>query len=115
MNIVSKVRYQNFLAAGNAPIEVPLDTHPTTLVVGKNGGGKSTLHEAICFAWFGKPLRRVNRGALVNWINNRDCLVELEWSVTNGTKYLVRRGIKPNIFELFLHITKLLITQSLYW
>ena len=101
MNIVSKVRYQNFLAAGNAPIEVPLDTHPTTLVVGKNGGGKSTLHEAICFAWFGKPLRRVNRGALVNWINNRDCLVELEWSVTNGTKYLVRRGIKPNIFELY--------------
>ena len=101
MNIVTKVRYQNFLSAGNAPIEVDLAQYPTVLVIGKNGAGKSTLHEAMCFAWFGRPLRKVNKPALVNWINQRDCLVELEWHVANGTRYMVRRGIKPAIFEIY--------------
>lgn len=100
MNIVTHIKYQNFLAAGNVPIDVDLSTHPTTLVIGVNGAGKSTLHEAICFGWFGKPLRKINKPALVNWINGRDCLVELDWTVPNGTAYKVRRGIKPNIFEI---------------
>lgn len=101
MNIVTHVRYQNFLAAGNVPIDVDLSLHSTTLVVGVNGAGKSTLHEAICFAWFGKSIRKVNKGSLVNWVNGRDCLVELDWTVPNGTAYKVRRGIKPNVFEIF--------------
>jgi DNA repair exonuclease SbcCD ATPase subunit len=113
VNIVTHVRYQNFLAAGNVPIDVDLSTHPTTLVIGINGAGKSTLHEAICFAWFGKPLRKINKSALVNWINGRDCLVELDWTVPNGTAYKVRRGIKPNVFEIFKNGTLEPIPSSL--
>jgi DNA repair exonuclease SbcCD ATPase subunit len=101
MNIVDSVKYQNFLAAGNVPIEVNLTKHATTLVIGKNGVGKSTLHEAICFAWFGRPLRKINKPTLVNWINDRDCLVELKWHLPTGIRYMVRRGIKPAIFEIF--------------
>jgi DNA repair exonuclease SbcCD ATPase subunit len=94
------VRYANFLAAGNAPIEVPLNTHQSTLIVGRNGSGKSTVTEAITFALFGRPLRGVNKSKLVNSINQRDCLVELDFSVGVNT-YKIRRGIKPTIFEVY--------------
>jgi DNA repair exonuclease SbcCD ATPase subunit len=101
MNICDRITYQNFLAAGNVPIVVDLTKHATTLVIGKNAAGKSTLHEAICFAWFGRPLRKINKPSLVNWINNRDCLVELDWHLPNGNAYKVRRGIKPAVFEIY--------------
>lgn len=94
------VTYQNFLATGNVPITIPLNAHATTLIVGKNGAGKSTLSEAICFALFGKALRSVNKPALVNSINERDCLVELTFTTTSG-RYLVRRGMKPTVFEIY--------------
>ena len=95
-----RVSYKNFLAAGNSPITIDLDTHQSTLVVGHNGTGKSTLSEAICFALFGRPLRNINKPKLVNSINGRDCLVELDFK-TSSSAYKIRRGIKPNVFEVY--------------
>lgn len=100
MIVFRSVRYANFLAAGNAPIEVPLNTHQSTLIVGRNGAGKSTVTEAITFALFGRPLRSINKPKLVNSINQRDCLVELDFSV-GVNAYKIRRGIKPTIFEVY--------------
>lgn len=96
----TKVHYQNFLAAGNAPIEIALNDHGSTLIVGRNGAGKSTMSEAICFALFGRPLRNINKPKLVNSINNKDCLVELEFRIGTNS-YKIRRGIKPNVFEIY--------------
>jgi hypothetical protein len=100
MLTVNQVTYQNFLAAGNAPITVRLDQHPASLVVGTNGVGKSTVFDAVCFAMFGKPLRDVNKPALLNWVNERDCLVVLDITTLTGT-YQIKRGIKPNVFEIY--------------
>jgi DNA repair exonuclease SbcCD ATPase subunit len=96
----TRVRYQNFLATGNAPITIELDKHATTLVTGRNGAGKSTMSEAVCFALFAKPLRNVNKPKLVNSINQKDCVVELWFSNTQGN-YYIKRGIKPAIFEIY--------------
>lgn len=96
----TNLSYQNFLSAGNAPIVVNLDKHQTTLIVGRNGSGKSSMTDAICFAWFGRPLRNINKPTVVNSINGRDCLVELEFT-TNAGHFKVRRGIKPTIFEIY--------------
>jgi len=112
MIIFTKVRYQNFLATGNAPIEIPLNTEPSTLIVGINGAGKSTMSEAICFALFGRPLRNINKPLLVNSVNGRECLVELEFT-TQGTSYKIRRGIKPNVFEIYANGTLLPLPASL--
>jgi DNA repair exonuclease SbcCD ATPase subunit len=100
MIVFTKVKYQNFLASGNAPIEIELNKHSATLIVGVNGTGKSTLSEAICFALFGRPLRNITKPKLVNSINQSDCLVELEFSV-KGANYKVKRGIKPTLFEVY--------------
>jgi DNA repair exonuclease SbcCD ATPase subunit len=100
MIIFTHVKYQNFLASGNAPISIPLNAHSATLIVGHNGTGKSTLSEAICFALFGRPMRNITKPKLVNSINNRDCLVELDFT-TNSSSYKIRRGIKPNVFEIY--------------
>lgn len=100
MILFEKVRYQNFLAAGNVPIEIGLNTHASTLIVGRNGAGKSTMTEAVCFALFGRALRNINKPALVNSVNKRDALVEL-WFRVGGSSYQVRRGIKPNLFEIY--------------
>lgn len=100
MIIFTKIKYQNFLASGNAPIEIPLNAHQSTLIVGKNGAGKSTMNEAICFALFGRPLRDVTKGRLVNSINGRDLLVELDFTV-RGNAYQIRRGLKPSVFEIY--------------
>jgi len=99
MIVFQKVKYQNFLASGNAPIEIALNEHPATLIVGVNGTGKSTLSEAICFALFGRPLRNINKPKLVNSINGRDCLVELDFT-TSSSSYKIKRGIKPTVFEI---------------
>ena len=100
MILFKRISYKNFLSTGNQPIEVALDMSQTTLVVGTNGSGKSTLLDALCFVLFNRPFRIIKKEQMVNTINQSDCLVEVEFDV--GTKnYIVRRGIKPNLFEIF--------------
>ena len=100
MLIFETVRYKNFLSTGNVFTEIKLNEHPTTLIVGENGAGKSTFLDAITFALFGKPFRNINKPQLVNSVNGKDCVVEIEFSISNKT-YKVVRGIKPNIFEIY--------------
>ena len=96
------VRWKNFLATGNRFLEVNLDQDPMMLVVGKNGAGKSTLIDAITFSLFGKPFKKINKGQLINSVNEREMVTEIEFSVgTAGWK--VRRGIKPALFEIYLN------------
>ena len=100
MILFKRISYKNFLSTGNQPIEIDLSISQTTLVVGTNGSGKSTLLDALCFVLFNRPFRIIKKEQMVNTINNGDCLVEVEFDV--GTKnYIIRRGIKPNIFEIF--------------
>ena len=94
-----KLRYKNFLSAGNQFTEIDFQAHKTNLIVGTNGAGKSTCLDALCFALFNKSFRKITKPQLANATNERDCLVEIEFSV-NSRDYLVRRGIKPNIFDI---------------
>lgn len=95
------VSWSNFLSTGNVPNKILLNKSPTTLIIGKNGEGKSTILDALCFSLFGKPFRNINKGQLVNSINGKKCLVEVEFDV-NGKEYKIVRGIKPNIFEIWV-------------
>ena len=95
-----RLEYKNFLSTGNTPIVVNLDMSQTTLIVGTNGSGKSTLLDALCFVLFNKPFRIIKKEQMINTVNNGDCLIELEFEVGTNS-YLVRRGIKPNIFEIY--------------
>jgi len=95
-----KIRYKNFLSTGQQFIEIELDTSPTTLVVGNNGAGKSTMLDAMCFGLFAKPFRAVKKDQLVNTINEKDCIVEVEF-IIGKKQYKIIRGIKPNIFEIW--------------
>ena len=95
-----KLRWKNFLSTGNSFTEVDFTTYKTTLVVGHNGAGKSTVLDALAFALFGKAHRNISKPQLVNSINNKSCLVEVEFSVL-GSSLKVVRGIKPNIFEIW--------------
>lgn len=95
-----KIRWKNFLATGNTFIEIEFDKSKTSIMLGPSGSGKSTLLDAICFALFGRAFRNIKKEQLVNSINEKDCLVEIFFKI--GTKnYIVRRGIKPNIFEIY--------------
>ena len=96
------VKWKNFLATGNRFIEVELDQESMMLVVGKNGAGKSTLIDAITFSLFGKPFKKINKGQLVNSVNEREMVTEIEFSVGTAN-WKVRRGIKPNVFEIYLN------------
>ncbi len=96
----TKIKYANFLSTGNGGIETNLDQYDSTVIWGKNGTGKSTLYEALYFGLYGKAFRRVNKGGLLNNINNKRLLVEIEFVTPQG-KYKVKRGIKPNIFEIY--------------
>lgn len=96
----NKVRYKNILSVGNQFIEITLNKSKTTLISGANGTSKSTFIEAIVFALYGKPFRRINKPQLVNSINQKDMLVELEFSI-GSDKYLIRRGMRPGIFEIW--------------
>ena len=96
------VRWKNFLSTGNAFSEIRLDASPATLIVGTNGAGKSTFLDAMCFALFNKPFRKITKGQLVNAVNERDLLVEIEFSI-GSRDYMIRRGAKPNVFEIYLN------------
>ena len=95
------ISYKNFLAAGNTPIKLDLKSQSTTLIVGQNGAGKSTMIEAIVFALFNKSFRKVNKQQLINSINEKDCVVEVKFSI-GKKKYKVIRGMKPNKFEIWV-------------
>jgi len=94
-----KIRYKNFLSSGNQFTEIDFQQHHTNLIIGTNGAGKSTMLDALTFVLFNKSFRKITKPQLINTTNERDCLVEIEFSV-NSRDYLVRRGIKPNIFDI---------------
>ena len=100
MLIFRYVRWKNLLSTGNYFTEMKLDNRDNTLIVGENGSGKSTMLDALCFSLFGKPFRNVNKPQLLNSINQKDCVVEVEFDINNKS-YKVIRGIKPNKFEIY--------------
>ena len=96
------VRWKNFLSTGNNFTEIQLDRDSTTLIIGENGAGKSTVLDALCFGLFGKPFRNINKPQLLNTVNGSGCIVEVEFKV--GSKNIkVIRGIKPNVFEIYIN------------
>ncbi len=95
-----KIRWKNFLSTGNAFTEVQLDRTKSTLIIGDNGAGKSTILDALTFVLFGKPFRAVNKSQLVNSVNQNGTEVEVEFSI-GSKQYLVKRGIKKNFFEIY--------------
>ncbi len=99
MLVFHKIRYKNFLSSGNQFTEIDFEKNHTNLIIGTNGAGKSTILDALTFVLFNKPFRKINKPQLANTTNEKDCLVEIEFSV-NNRDYLVRRGIKPNVFDI---------------
>lgn len=99
MILFKKLKYKNFLSTGNQFSEIDFQAHHTNLIVGTNGAGKSTMLDALTFVLFNKPFRKINKPQLINSTNEKDCVVEIEFSV-NNRDYLVCRGIKPNIFDI---------------
>ena len=102
MIVFKSIEWKNFLSTGNTANKVLLDKSQTTLIIGKNGEGKSTVLDALCFALFGKPFRNINKGQLVNSINGKNCLVTIEFDI-NGREYKIVRGIKPHVFEIWVN------------
>ena len=101
MIIFKTVRWKNFLSTGNQFTEIQLDRSPTTLIIGENGAGKSTILDALCFGLFNKPFRQISKNQLINSVNGNGAIVEVEFEV--GTKSIrVHRGIKPNKFEVYI-------------
>ena len=99
MIIFKKIRWKNFLSTGNQFTQVDFLEYQTNLIVGTNGAGKSTILDALTFALFNKPFRKINKSQLVNTTNEKETLVEVEFEV-NNREYVVRRGIKPNVFDI---------------
>ena len=99
MIIFKTIRWKNFLSTGDQWTEINFQHSETNLIIGTNGAGKSTMLDALTFSLFNKPFRKINKSQLINATNERDCLVEVVFDL-NGREYLVRRGIKPNIFEI---------------
>jgi len=106
MILFKKIRWKNFLSTGNQLTEIDFEKNNTNLIIGTNGAGKSTILDALTFVLFNKPFRKINKPQLVNTTNERECLVELEFTV-NSRDYLVRRGIKPNVFDIEVNGTSL--------
>ena len=97
-----KIKWKNFLSTGNQFTEVDFEQSPTNLIIGTNGAGKSTILDALTFVLFNKPYRKINKPQLVNTTNERECLVEIEFEI-NTRQYIVRRGIKPNVFDIVVN------------
>ena len=97
---LKNVKFKNFLATGNRFVEVKLNKEPMMLIVGKNGAGKSTLIDALTFSLFGKPFKKINKSQLMNTVNEKDLMVEVEFSV-GIVEWKVRRGMKPAVFEIY--------------
>lgn len=100
MILFKKIRWKNFLSTGNLFTELDLSSSKTTLIVGENGAGKSTLLDALSFALFGKPFRKINKPQLLNTITNKQLVVEIEFSI-GSSEYKIIRGMKPNVFEVY--------------
>ena len=100
MILFEKIRWKNFLSTGNQFTEVSLCDNATSLIIGTNGAGKSTILDALCFSLFGKPFRKINKPQLINSTNEKDCRVEIEFTLS-GTQWKIIRGIKPAIFEIW--------------
>ena len=100
MIIFEKIRWKNFLSTGNVFSEIDLESNRTNLIVGSNGAGKSTILDALTFSLFGKPFRKISKGSLVNSINEKNCMVEIEFRI-GKLEYKVVRGIKPNKLEIY--------------
>jgi DNA repair exonuclease SbcCD ATPase subunit len=95
-----KIRWRNLLSTGNQFTEIELNRNDTTLIIGENGSGKSTVLDALCFGLFGKPFRIISKSQLVNTVNAMETVVEVEFSIASR-KYKIVRGIKPNVFEIW--------------
>ena len=100
MIVFEKLKWKNFLSTGNSFTHIDFQQYSTNLVVGHNGAGKSTMLDALSFALFGRPHRNISKPQLVNSINNKDCLVEVIFTVA-GSTYKIIRGIKPSVFEIW--------------
>jgi DNA repair exonuclease SbcCD ATPase subunit len=100
MILFEKIRYKNFLSTGNQFTEINFTNCSTTLIIGNNGSGKSTILDALTFSLFGKSFRGVNKPQLINSVNEKDCVVEIEFKI-GTTEWKVVRGIKPTIFEIY--------------
>ncbi len=101
-----KIRWKNFLSTGNQFTEIDFQKNNTNLIIGTNGAGKSTMLDALTFVLFNKPFRKINKPQLINATNERDCLVEIEFEI-NSRQYIVKRGIKPTVFDIVVNGTEL--------
>ena len=102
MIVFKKIKWKNFLSTGDQFTEINFQEYNTNLIIGTNGAGKSTVLDALTFVLFNKPFRKINKPQLVNSVNERECLVEIEFSI-NSRDYIVRRGIKPAVFDIVVN------------
>jgi DNA repair exonuclease SbcCD ATPase subunit len=100
MIVFEKIRWKNLLSTGQQFTEIDLHDTPTTLIVGNNGAGKSTLLDALCFGLFAKPFRKISKTQLINTVNEKECIVEIEFNI-GSVKYKVVRGMKPSRFDIY--------------